>query len=179
MFMNPEKVYKDDISLILEDFMEVNFNTICEDGSADEVSDLLCTMWRQCSVGDFTLVHNALAREYVRHEAEVLNNSQGVTADGDADDEMMDEDGNEDEDEVMEDEDNVDSRTEPIRSDADVPRTALDVDMNQVAVEIDTNTSVFQSIESNISSSIMQDDGWETVQKGKNAKTKGRKSYKI
>eukprot|EP01036_Dinobryon_divergens_P031185 gene31185-40544_t len=133
MFMNPEKVYKDDVSLVLEDFMEVNFNTICEDGSADEVSDLLCTMWRQCSVGDFTLVHNALAREYVRHEAEILNNSQGVTADGDADDEMMD-DVNEEDDAAMEDEDNADIN--------DVADTAADVDMNQVSAEIVPNTSL-------------------------------------
>jgi hypothetical protein len=171
MFMNPEKVYKDDVSLVLEDFMEVNFNTICEDGSADEVSDLLCTMWRQCSVGDFTLVHNALAREYVRHEAEILNNSQGVTADGDADDEMMD-DVNEEDDTAMEDEDNADIN--------DVADAAVDVDMNQVSAEFVSNTSVFQSVENNIASSCIQDDdGWETVQKGKNAKIKGRKSYKI
>ena len=57
-----------DISLILEDYMETEFNTILEDGSPDELGELLVTMWRQCGEGDFTLVTNALAREYVRHE---------------------------------------------------------------------------------------------------------------
>ena len=56
------------MSLILEDVMENDFNTICEDESPDELGDLLCTMWRQCGEGDFNLVTNALAREYTRHE---------------------------------------------------------------------------------------------------------------
>lgn len=30
-----------DISFVLEDYMEVNFNTILEDGSTDELGDLL------------------------------------------------------------------------------------------------------------------------------------------
>ena len=30
-----------DISFVLEDYMELNFNTILEDGSTDELGDLL------------------------------------------------------------------------------------------------------------------------------------------
>lgn len=57
--------------------METDFNTICEDESTDELGDLLCTMWRQCGEGDFTLVTNALAREFSRHTHETLARSQG------------------------------------------------------------------------------------------------------
>lgn len=76
LFLSPEKVYKDDITLILEDYLETHFSTICEDGSPEELGELLVEMWRQCLAGDFTLVHNALAREYVRHE--VVTRSQGL-----------------------------------------------------------------------------------------------------
>ena len=92
MFEGPDKVYKDDIGLILEDYMETQFNTILEDGSPDELGDLLVTMWRECGEGNFTLANNALAREYVRHE--VVSRSQGVEG-GDAID--SDDDGEEDE----------------------------------------------------------------------------------
>ena len=93
MFEGPDKVYKDDIGLILEDYMETQFNTILEDGSPDELGDLLVTMWRECGEGNFTLANNALAREYVRHE--VVSRSQGVEG-GDA----IDSDDDEEEDET-------------------------------------------------------------------------------
>ncbi len=66
-----DKVYKDDIELVLEDYLETNFSTICEDGSPGEIGELFCLMWRQCVEKDFTLVTNALAREFVRNEHEV------------------------------------------------------------------------------------------------------------
>ena len=44
-------------------------------------------MWGQCVTGDFTLVTNALAREYAR--SEVLDKCQGIDQSGD--DEMSDE----------------------------------------------------------------------------------------
>jgi len=90
MFNGPDKIYKDDISLVLEDYMETNFSTICEDGSPDELGDLLVTMYRQCGEGDFTLAVNALAREYVRHE--MVSRSQGLEG-GDAMDEDDEEEG--------------------------------------------------------------------------------------
>mmetsp|Transcript_8199 Transcript_8199/g.13613 ORF Transcript_8199/g.13613 Transcript_8199/m.13613 type:complete len:269 (+) Transcript_8199:65-871(+) len=83
LFSGPDKVYKDDIELLLEDYMEMNFNTICEDDSPTELGDMFCTMWRQCITGDFTLVTNALSREYIRHE--MVSKSQGLDG-GDADD---------------------------------------------------------------------------------------------
>jgi len=72
--------------------METEFNTICEDGSTDEIGDLICTMWRQCLEGDYTLVTNALAREYARHRHETLANSQGVDGgdECDSEDELED-----------------------------------------------------------------------------------------
>jgi pre-rRNA-processing protein TSR2 len=78
--------------MLLEDAMETQFNTICEDGSTEEIGELIVLMWNQCSEGDFTLATNALAREYSRHE--VLAQSQGID-NGDAmdsDDENINDD---------------------------------------------------------------------------------------
>eukprot|EP00428_Durinskia_dybowskii_P066801 CAMPEP_0170384742 /NCGR_PEP_ID=MMETSP0117_2-20130122/16156_1 /TAXON_ID=400756 /ORGANISM="Durinskia baltica, Strain CSIRO CS-38" /LENGTH=216 /DNA_ID=CAMNT_0010640503 /DNA_START=71 /DNA_END=721 /DNA_ORIENTATION=+ len=83
LFLGPEKIYKDDISLLLEDYLDTNFSTICEDGSPDELGDLFCTMWRECIVGNTNLVTSALSREYVRHE--MVSKSEGLD-NGDADD---------------------------------------------------------------------------------------------
>ena len=41
MFNKPEKVYKDELVMLLEDVLEVNFNVICEDGSIEEISELI------------------------------------------------------------------------------------------------------------------------------------------
>lgn len=40
-FFAPERVYKDDISFYLDDYLEANFSTICEDGSSEELGELL------------------------------------------------------------------------------------------------------------------------------------------
>ena len=40
-------------------------------------------MWNQCIRGDFTLVTNALAREYAR--SEIINQCQGIDQSGDDD----------------------------------------------------------------------------------------------
>ncbi len=86
LFLGPDEVYKDDITLILEDYLEQEFNTICEDGSPEELGEMFCVMWRKCCNGDFTMVTDVLAREYVRHE--MVSKSQGLAGgDADSDDE--------------------------------------------------------------------------------------------
>ena len=45
MFQHPERVYKDEIAVVIEDYMEDHFNTILEDDSPDEIGALLCEMW--------------------------------------------------------------------------------------------------------------------------------------
>jgi hypothetical protein len=66
-------LYPQDVSLLLEDYMETDFNAILEDGSPDELGELLVTMWRQCGEGDFTIATNALAKEYMRHEGKMCS----------------------------------------------------------------------------------------------------------
>ena len=83
LFLGPERIYKDDIALLLEDYLDTNFSTICEDGSPDELGDLFWAMWRECIVGNTNLVTNALSREFVRHE--MVSKSEGLEG-GDADD---------------------------------------------------------------------------------------------
>lgn len=48
--------------------MDSHFHTVCDDGSPEEIGELLCTMWRQCCTGEFGLVHSVLGKEFVRHE---------------------------------------------------------------------------------------------------------------
>lgn len=83
LYLGPEKIYKDDIALLLEDYLDTNFQTICEDDSPDDLGELFCDMWRQCITGNTDLVTNALSREYVRHE--MVSRSEGLDT-GDADD---------------------------------------------------------------------------------------------
>lgn len=88
LFMSPDKVYKDDISLLLEEYLECEFNTICEDGSPDELGELIVNMWRECCTGSFNLVTDVLAREFVRHE--MISRSQGICGKGDIADDADD-----------------------------------------------------------------------------------------
>jgi len=64
------------VQLLLEEALEDDFQTVCEDGSPAELGELICTMWRNCGVGDFTLVNNALASEKARQE--MVTRSQGL-----------------------------------------------------------------------------------------------------
>ena len=75
--------------MFLEDYLEQQFNTVLEDGSPDELGEMLCTMWRQCGEGNFTMTTTALAQESARREA--IARSQGVDNTGD----VMDSDDDE------------------------------------------------------------------------------------
>jgi len=85
LFCGKERIYKDDVEIMLEEYMELELQTICEDNSPQELSLLLVDMWRQCEGGDFTLVTNALAREYCRHEVKALEKSIEMTEDDELD----------------------------------------------------------------------------------------------
>lgn len=85
LFLGPDKVYKDDISLLLEEYLECEFNTILEDGSPDELGEIIVQMWRECCEGNFTTVTNILAKEFVRHE--MITQSQGLSGGDVVDDE--------------------------------------------------------------------------------------------
>jgi hypothetical protein len=85
LFLGPDKIYKDDIALLLEDYLDVNFSTICEDGSPDELGEKFCTMWRECLSGNNESVVNMLSKEWMRHEMQILQKSEGLEG-GDADD---------------------------------------------------------------------------------------------
>ncbi len=120
MFLGPERIYKDDITLVLEDFMETQLNTVCEDNSIEEISELLVLMWHECGQGNFNLATNALSREFQRHE--VLSRSQGIDNTGD----MMDSD---EEDEVTAGNDAVlQAITEEDAMDEEPPEPLIDAD---------------------------------------------------
>lgn len=81
MFLAPERVYKDDVSLVLEDYMETYFQIILEDGSADEIGELLCVLWRKCAEGDFSMKEGILEQE--RRRTSAVSTSQGLDGGGD------------------------------------------------------------------------------------------------
>jgi coenzyme F420-reducing hydrogenase delta subunit len=149
IFLAPEKVYKDDISLILEDYLETEFSTICEDGSPDELGELFCSMWRQCLDGNYTMVTDILAKEYMRHE--VITQSQGLSA-GDIDDgESDDEEGAEGMEDTV----------------AEQTQTAL----QQIQEE-----NQMEEVEPEVPK--VDADGWEIVDRSQKKNNK-KKSYKI
>ena len=53
-----------DISILVEDYVDSEFNMVCEDGSPDEIGEIVVTMYRQCAEGDFSLVNTVNMNEY-------------------------------------------------------------------------------------------------------------------
>jgi hypothetical protein len=57
--------------------METEFNTVCEDGSPDEIGDVLVQMFRSCCSGDFSPVERTLHNERLRADSG-KKNSVGI-----------------------------------------------------------------------------------------------------
>lgn len=158
-FFAPDKVYKDDVSFILEDYLEANFSTICEDGSPDELGDLLVLMWQQCCVGDFTLVNNATSREVARSAAGgVVGQSQGLEG-GDVDDGS--DDGINNNDALFADQ----AELMAIRGE------------ELGTIEEDGTTDMIE--DSTPAPPAVDVDGFETVARGKKSKKSNKRSYQI
>ena len=133
MFNKPEKVYKDELVMLLEDVLEVNFNVICEDGSIEEISELIILMWKQCGEADFTIAVTTLGREANRFE--VISRSQGIDK-GDA----IDEDDNSD----MEDNDNSINMTIDNAMDVEGSTTQVKKEKPQKVIDEDGFETVFR-----------------------------------
>lgn len=158
MFTGPDKVYKDDISLVLEDYLDRHFYTVCEDGSPDELGELFVTMWRQCCAGDMSMVTNILAKEYVRHE--MVSKSQGLEG-GDVIDEEDDEN----------DEEGRGGQEGSSAEDAvnQLTRQALEGIEEEGAMEDDSNAPP-----------LVDPEGFQMVTRGRKSKKAGKSSsYKI
>lgn len=157
LYLGPDKIYKDDISLVLEDYLDTNFSTICEDGSPDELGEVFCTMWRQCCAGDFSMVTNVLAKEYVRHE--MVSKSQGL-------------EGGDTIEEGDEEEENGTDGAETNQQVEQMVQQALAQGQQQDAGEMQTDGPEEQA------PPLVDPDGWEMISRGRKAK-KGKASYKI
>lgn len=90
LFNTPEKIFKDDVSLILDDVMESNFCTICEDDSTDDLGQIICDLFNQCCVGDLTIVHRMLNQEAERNKGNFLGRSVGLERGDEIDDDEDD-----------------------------------------------------------------------------------------
>lgn len=79
------------MSIFLEDVLDNSFNTECEDGSPDEIGELLCELWRTCGEGDFTLANRIIERGQSRQGAHTISQGydNGDAADSDGEDEAM------------------------------------------------------------------------------------------
>ena len=172
LFLGPDKVYKDDIALVLEDYLDTQFKTICEDGSPDEIGEILCTMWRQCLAGDFGLVKDTIARESTRKE--MVSKSEGLV-NGDA----MDDD---DEDDVGEEEDIIASNHDgaSLRGVLSVFRSSSDeVQLQQlesIAEDVDEEMDIDNSQQpqpvAQVEIQNLETDEWAVVTRGKKTKQK-------
>lgn len=82
--------------MLIEDYVDQEFSMVCEDGSPEEIGEILIQMWRECSEGNFNLVQNIIGRERDRQMRNPLTQSQGLEG-GDIIDEN-EEDNNHDND---------------------------------------------------------------------------------
>lgn len=141
--------------MVLEDYLDFHFQTICEDGSPDEIGDIFCTMWRQCIIGDFTLVTNALAKEYVRHE--MVSKSEGLTGGDAADDSDNDDNNNESELLLQE---ALSAHKAASRSNNNMESINENDEQQDMLIDSE-NIEIAQTLPK------VDPDGWETVTKGK------------
>jgi len=67
--------------------MDTHFKTICDDGSPDELGELLCVLWRKCCDGDFSLCDQLQSQMQARvaqtAQISAVSQSKGLHA-GDA-----------------------------------------------------------------------------------------------
>ena len=154
LYLGPEKIYKDDVALLLEDYLDTNFQTVCEDGSPDDLGELFCDMWRQCITGNTDLVTNALSREYVRHE--MVSRSEGLDT-GDADDGSDDGEMNEAEQALQE------ALAHGLSAEGlgAIPESAMDEESGECETRQEAEPAP-----------VRDPDGWETVARGKKATKK-------
>lgn len=79
--------------MLIEDYVDQEFSMVCEDGSPDEIGEILVHMWRECSEGNFNLVQTIIGKERDRQLQNPLNRSQGLEG-GDVIDENDDDEDN-------------------------------------------------------------------------------------
>ena len=163
LFLGPEKIYKDDVALLLEDYLDVNFSTICEDGSPEEIGELFCNMWRQCTVGNYEIVTNVLSKEFVR--SEMVTKSEGLVG-GDAEDDEDSEDGDREESE-----NNLKEALAAGLAEAGMSGLESIAEGDTMETE-ETEAAVIPATVEVPPIPIKDPDGWETVAKGKKSKKK-------
>ena len=155
LFLSPDKVYKDDVALVLEDYLETYFNTVCEDGSPDEIGELLCILWAECIAKNYGRVNMLIERLAQRRRDEVLQQSQGLAKGDEAD---------------SDDDDDMDS--DPHRSEALIQEALAESGALQAIAEDDNEVK-------EDSPPLVDADGFQTVvgnKKGKKGSNKGHKT---
>lgn len=130
--------------------METDFNTECEDGSPDEIGELLVQLWKECSSGEFHRIQNILDKE--KKLGNVLQQSQGLQ-NGDELDE--------------EDDDLIVCSMSEVVSIANDRMNSTSNTLMPVIMEGDEND---QEIVEPTRGPIVDADGWETVIKSKSKK---------
>eukprot|EP01032_Pedospumella_encystans_P020438 gene20438-23215_t len=148
LFVEGDDVWKDDVEILLEEYMEVCFNTICEDDSLDELGIKFCDMWKECIEGKTDMVSAELGKEYQRHE--MVSRSKGLDT-GDADDGSDDGEMNEAAEELIQ----------------ETVAQALSAGGDGMEIEGES-----ESLKQKTHPPIRDADGWETVARGKKAANK-------
>ncbi|OQR98388.1 hypothetical protein THRCLA_06723 [Thraustotheca clavata] len=108
LFKYQKLVQYDDLAVNIEDYIESEFGLVCEDGSVDEVSKILCACAEECKQGEFGRIRELkeqfesssfaidLKRAKIQKEQEFLQRAAMLAENGgmEVDDTpMVDEDG--------------------------------------------------------------------------------------
>ena len=142
----------------MDDALESDFNTLCEDESTDEIGNILVNMWRECGDGNFERVHQIISRERLR-STDVIKQSQGLES-GD----MIDSD---DENEGGELEAEIGARDESI-----IPFEFSSASSSIADVAMMVESSEAPEL---VEAPVADPDGWETVTKPKKTNKSGKK----
>lgn len=120
-------------------------------------------MWNECTRGDFTLVTNALAREYMRHE--VVKQCQGID---DASDGMLDDNEELNCDQVADDDTLAESTSESMHVASETTGLLIN-SRDAVSTSGSDTVSGSEPLVSAvpIASTMNQDDEWQPARKVK------------
>ena len=106
LFKYHKNVQFDDLAVNIEDYIESEFGLVCEDGSVDEVSKILCALAEECKRGEFgrvkqleeqfqnsTFAIDLKKAKQVQEEERVMREQSGEQEQVEENIPMVDEDG--------------------------------------------------------------------------------------
>lgn len=91
-FLKHKEHYADELEEDLDDAILHDFNTQAEDGSPKEIADMLLAMYKECVVGNFSLIEKLRSHPVAgagRSQQQVVDNDGTIVSDADSEDDEM------------------------------------------------------------------------------------------